>query len=170
MMLKKFAIAAFALSATGVMANATDKDTSKQTTEAQQPAGYADKSPTAAPMMAGQKDTKAAQGQSALTANTDTAAGTNGASATANGSTANSSATTDASTQSSTNGSMAAGDENVREVQQALAQAGHDPGPVDGQMGPSTKRALKDYQQAKGIEATGELDQATTSALGIQAK
>jgi Putative peptidoglycan binding domain len=34
---------------------------------------------------------------------------------------------------------------HVREVQQALAAAGFDPGPIDGIMGPLTKAALRKY-------------------------
>ena len=35
--------------------------------------------------------------------------------------------------------------EHVREVQQALADAGYDPGPIDGIFGPRTKSALRKY-------------------------
>ena len=34
---------------------------------------------------------------------------------------------------------------HVREVQEALAAAGYDPGPIDGIMGPRTKAALRKY-------------------------
>jgi peptidoglycan hydrolase-like protein with peptidoglycan-binding domain len=34
---------------------------------------------------------------------------------------------------------------HVREVQLALLAAGHDPGPIDGIMGPRTKAALRQY-------------------------
>jgi peptidoglycan hydrolase-like protein with peptidoglycan-binding domain len=34
---------------------------------------------------------------------------------------------------------------HVREVQEALAAAGFDPGPIDGIMGPRTKAALRKY-------------------------
>ena len=34
---------------------------------------------------------------------------------------------------------------HVREVQQALAAAGYNPGPIDGVMGPRTKAALRKY-------------------------
>jgi putative peptidoglycan binding protein len=39
----------------------------------------------------------------------------------------------------------AATPEHVRELQQALAKSGYDPGPVDGIMGPRTKAALRKY-------------------------
>lgn len=35
--------------------------------------------------------------------------------------------------------------EHVRDVQQALANAGYDPGPIDGIFGPRTKSALRKY-------------------------
>jgi peptidoglycan hydrolase-like protein with peptidoglycan-binding domain len=35
--------------------------------------------------------------------------------------------------------------EHVRELQQALAKAGYDPGPIDGIFGPQTKAALRKY-------------------------
>lgn len=35
--------------------------------------------------------------------------------------------------------------EHIRDVQQALANAGYDPGPIDGIFGPRTKAALRKY-------------------------
>lgn len=35
--------------------------------------------------------------------------------------------------------------EHVRELQEALAKAGYDPGPIDGIFGPRTKAALRKY-------------------------
>ena len=34
-------------------------------------------------------------------------------------------------------------------------------------MGPQTQKALKDFQQQKGLDANGQLDQKTLSALGV---
>lgn len=42
-------------------------------------------------------------------------------------------------------GAITATPEHIRELQQALAKAGYDPGPVDGIMGPRTKAALRKY-------------------------
>lgn len=56
--------------------------------------------------------------------------------------------------------------ETVRQVQQALKDEGHDL-QVDGMMGPKTQAALKEYQQSKGMPATGQLNQQTLSALGV---
>ncbi len=55
----------------------------------------------------------------------------------------------------------------VRQLQQALQGKGHDVGGVDGIMGPRTQSALRQYQQAHGMQATGRLDQQTGSSLGL---
>jgi len=39
--------------------------------------------------------------------------------------------------------------------------------PVDGQMGPDTHAAIKEFQQSKGLEASGQLDKETVTALGL---
>ena len=44
-----------------------------------------------------------------------------------------------------------------RWIQEELAAKGFDPGPVDGQFGPKTRRAIKAWQEAKGHAITGEL-------------
>jgi peptidoglycan hydrolase-like protein with peptidoglycan-binding domain len=56
----------------------------------------------------------------------------------------------------------------VRQAQQALKQRGFDAGAVDGQMGPSTESALKNFQQAQGLPQSGNLDDQTLAALGVQ--
>jgi outer membrane protein OmpA-like peptidoglycan-associated protein len=53
----------------------------------------------------------------------------------------------------------------VRAAQEKLNAAGFDAGPVDGILGPRTKRALIKYQAANGLEVTAELDAATLQAL-----
>ena len=58
-------------------------------------------------------------------------------------------------------------DERVKAAQQALRDNGLDPGAVDGFMGPKTQQAIRDFQQAQRMEATGELDPKTMHALGI---
>jgi len=55
----------------------------------------------------------------------------------------------------------------VRQAQERLASAGFDPGSVDGKLGQQTQQSLQQYQQAKGIEPSGELDPQTIAALGI---
>ena len=44
----------------------------------------------------------------------------------------------------------------VIRIQNALAAAGYDPGQADGIMGPKTRRAIRAYQSARKIPATGE--------------
>ena len=56
---------------------------------------------------------------------------------------------------------------DVMSMQQALKDKGHDPGPIDGRMGPHTRSALKSYQQAEGLKATGRLDSDTRARLGM---
>jgi peptidoglycan hydrolase-like protein with peptidoglycan-binding domain len=57
--------------------------------------------------------------------------------------------------------------DTIRQAQQQLADKGHDPGPIDGVLGPQTREAAKSFQQAQGIDASGELDAKTLSALGV---
>ncbi|HZP85848.1 MAG TPA: peptidoglycan-binding domain-containing protein [Burkholderiales bacterium] len=56
----------------------------------------------------------------------------------------------------------------VREIQQKLKQQGYDVREIDGKWGPKTEGALKQWQQAQGMTANGELDQQTMAALGLQ--
>lgn len=53
----------------------------------------------------------------------------------------------------------------VEGLQQRLAWLGYDPGPADGVFGARTQAALQAFQQARGLAATGRLDQATAQAL-----
>ena len=55
----------------------------------------------------------------------------------------------------------------LRSVQQALNDRGFHAGPVDGQWGAATQDAVKRFQLANGLPATGELGEKTLSALGI---
>jgi len=43
----------------------------------------------------------------------------------------------------------------VRQLQEALKEAGHDPGPIDGEFGPATEAAVRAFQQEKGIAVDG---------------
>lgn len=62
---------------------------------------------------------------------------------------------------------MAAGNEEIKKVQQALKDKGHNPGPINGIMGKETQEALRAFQQAQGLKATGVLDDETKKALGL---
>lgn len=56
---------------------------------------------------------------------------------------------------------------NVKELQQALAREGYDPGPIDGRMGKKTRAALIRFQKDNKLEPTGKLDESTMIALEI---
>ncbi len=61
----------------------------------------------------------------------------------------------------------APGKERIAWVQQRLTEQGYRPGPIDGFWGQRTARALAKFQQATGLSATGELNEATLAALRI---
>lgn len=66
-------------------------------------------------------------------------------------------------------GMAGANTEHVKAVQQALKDKGHDPGAVDGKMGPKTQSALREFQTKEGLKASGRLDADTMSKLGVEA-
>jgi peptidoglycan hydrolase-like protein with peptidoglycan-binding domain len=55
----------------------------------------------------------------------------------------------------------------LTDLQNALKAAGYNPGPVDGQIGAQTMRAVDDYQRDKGMERGG-LTLSTLTALGVK--
>lgn len=56
---------------------------------------------------------------------------------------------------------------DVRQVQEALKNQGHDPGPIDGVMGSQTRQALRAFQSKNGLKQTGMLDAETKQKLNI---
>jgi hypothetical protein len=56
---------------------------------------------------------------------------------------------------------------DVMAMQQALKDKGHDPGPIDGVVGPRTRAALRDYQRAEGLTPTGRWNDETAAKLGV---
>jgi hypothetical protein len=58
-------------------------------------------------------------------------------------------------------------DQVVADVQAALQEQGYYKGEVDGLIGPLTRQALAEYQQANGLYATETIDQPTLSSLGL---
>jgi hypothetical protein len=58
----------------------------------------------------------------------------------------------------------------VREAQQRLMSEGINPGPVDGKLGQQTREGLKEFQQSRGLEPSGQLDGQTIAALGIDSE
>jgi peptidoglycan hydrolase-like protein with peptidoglycan-binding domain len=74
-------------------------------------------------------------------------------------------------TMKSGRGGMAgAKGEQVKAAQQALKDKGHDPGAIDGMMGPKTQAAVRDFQSKEGLKASGRLDAETLAKLGVDAK
>jgi hypothetical protein len=59
------------------------------------------------------------------------------------------------------------GDSSVTQVQQALARAGYYHGAIDGSVGPATRNAVRRFQRARGLEATGEIDRPVIEALRL---
>ncbi|MEJ0016323.1 MAG: peptidoglycan-binding domain-containing protein [Acetobacteraceae bacterium] len=57
--------------------------------------------------------------------------------------------------------------EMIRSVQQTLQQNGLYRGHVDGVWGPRTQSAVRGYQQQHNLTASGQLDQATLSAMNL---
>lgn len=55
----------------------------------------------------------------------------------------------------------------VHQAQSQIAAEGHDPGVLDGYMGPNTSRGIRSYQASKGLPQTGRLDSATLDSLSI---
>lgn len=55
----------------------------------------------------------------------------------------------------------------IRSAQNALAQQGFSPGPVDGVLGPRTAGAIRAYQRAQRLRETGTLTPETLSRLGV---
>jgi peptidoglycan hydrolase-like protein with peptidoglycan-binding domain len=56
----------------------------------------------------------------------------------------------------------------LQNVQQQLQQQGfYKNAQVDGKWGPHTRRAVRSFQHAKGLPASGHLDQQTLAALGV---
>jgi peptidoglycan hydrolase-like protein with peptidoglycan-binding domain len=90
-------------------------------------------------------------------------------------------AATQAPVQARANGDATAADSRTRSnapvntseltaAQHALARAGYAPGNATGSMDASTHDALMQFQRAHGLRATGDLDSATKSALGLPAQ
>jgi hypothetical protein len=57
------------------------------------------------------------------------------------------------------------GDWRVGQAQELLTEAGLNPGPIDGLLGPQTRAALRRYQASHGLPETGVLDAATHESL-----
>jgi len=60
--------------------------------------------------------------------------------------------------------------EQVRELQKILNDKGFNVGMVDGNIGPETQQALRDFQESAGLTVTGIPDKPTVQALAPDAK
>jgi Putative peptidoglycan binding domain. len=56
----------------------------------------------------------------------------------------------------------------IMRVQAALYSKGYDPGAIDGTLTPETQSALRMFQLAHGIRATGTMTTPTLDALGVR--
>jgi peptidoglycan hydrolase-like protein with peptidoglycan-binding domain len=65
------------------------------------------------------------------------------------------------------NAARGAPDAIVREAQRVLSEQGYYQGPLDGIRGPETRRAIWDFQKAKGLRVSGSLDSRTLEALDL---
>jgi peptidoglycan hydrolase-like protein with peptidoglycan-binding domain len=66
-------------------------------------------------------------------------------------------------------GSLNLSGEEIRQVQIMLKQKGFAL-EVDGMFGPQTKKALVEFQERQGIQASGQIDSRTMTALGLSDK
>jgi murein L,D-transpeptidase YcbB/YkuD len=58
--------------------------------------------------------------------------------------------------------------QDISKAQAALKNQGHDPGSIDGVIGPQTQQAIRAFQNASGLKETGRLDAETAKKLGVQ--
>lgn len=55
----------------------------------------------------------------------------------------------------------------ILEIERALQARGFDPGNVDGEIDEQTRQALRSFQQANNLRATGDIDAQTARELGV---
>jgi hypothetical protein len=58
----------------------------------------------------------------------------------------------------------------IVQVEEILRSKGYDAGPVDGVWDSRVEAALQEFQQAKGLDATGQIDEQTLLALHAEGK
>jgi peptidoglycan hydrolase-like protein with peptidoglycan-binding domain len=74
-----------------------------------------------------------------------------------------------AQTQGQTEAQTSQSPEIIKQAQEKLSAQGHDAGPANGTLGAKTQAAVKEFQQSKGLQPSGQLDQPTLAALGVSA-
>ena len=65
---------------------------------------------------------------------------------------------------------MVISSDDIKRAQEALKAQGRDPGAVSGRMHAKTQEALRDFQKANNLPATGVLDKKTADKLGVTLK
>lgn len=58
-------------------------------------------------------------------------------------------------------------DELAVDVQRELRRRGYYRGAIDGDVGPGTRSAIRDYQDDRGLSATGRIDRSLLRSLGL---
>lgn len=58
--------------------------------------------------------------------------------------------------------------QTARQLQHALQGQGYNTGQIDGIWGPRSQQALRTFEQDRGLQADGQPDQQSLSALGVQ--
>lgn len=53
----------------------------------------------------------------------------------------------------------------IKRIQTALKKAGYDPGVIDGVLGSKTRKAIRYFQKANGLEITGNINKSTWMKL-----
>jgi len=54
----------------------------------------------------------------------------------------------------------------ARDIQRALKNAGYYTGPIDGKLGPKSRKAIKEFQSDNGLKVDGVAGKKTKAALG----
>ncbi len=54
---------------------------------------------------------------------------------------------------------------SAKDIQTALKNAGFDPGPIDGKIGPKTRQTIREFQRAKGLTPDGVVGPKTWAEL-----
>ncbi|MES2573004.1 MAG: peptidoglycan-binding domain-containing protein [Verrucomicrobiota bacterium] len=54
------------------------------------------------------------------------------------------------------------------DVQRSLARRGYYRGPIDGDIGPGSRAAIRDFQEDQGLRPTGYIDRSLLEALRLQ--